>query len=77
MNVVCGYIVISQGYVVSVTTVCDGDGFATLPLPPDSHALYASVPTRRGKPVWGRITVELIPHGLRQAVECYMYNIIM
>ena len=76
-KVVCGYIVNSQGYVESVATVCDGDGFATLPLTPDSHALYASVPTRRGKPVWGRITVELMPHGLRQAVECYMYNIIM
>lgn len=76
-KVVCGYIVNKQGYVESVAIVCDEDGFATLPLTPDSHALYASVPTRRGKPVWGRITVELMPHGLRQAVECYMYNIIM
>ena len=76
-KVVCGYIVNKQGYVESVATVCDKDGFAILPLTPDSHALYASVPTRRGKPVWGRITVELMPHGLRQAVECNIYNIIM
>lgn len=76
-NVVCGYIVNKQGHVESVATVCDKDGFAILPLTPNSHALYASVPTRRGKPVWGRITVELIPRGLQQAVECYMYNIIM
>lgn len=76
-RVVCGYIVDRHGFVESVATVCDRDGYATLPLTPDSHALYASVPTHRGKPQWGRITIVLMPRGMQQAVECYLSNVFM
>lgn len=59
--VVCGYIIDNDGYVESVARLsCDDSGYVVLPLTPRSYALYASVPTRYGKPVWDSITVEFI-----------------
>ena len=55
--VVSGYVVDNRGYVESVATESDEDGYATLPLTLHSHALYASVPMIEGKPVWDAITV--------------------
>lgn len=59
-KVVCGYVINSQGYVESVAAECDNDGYAILPLTSSSHALFASVPMKGGKPVWDCITVQLI-----------------
>ena len=56
-GVVSGYVVDNRGYVESVATESNDDGYATLPLTQYSHALYASVPTIEGKPVWKTITV--------------------
>ena len=60
-DVVCGYIVDKDGNVESVAQQPDDEnGHTTLPLTPRSHALYASIPTKDGKPVWRSITVEFI-----------------
>ncbi len=72
---VCGYVINTQGYVEAVATECDSDGYATLPLTSSSHALFASVPMKSGKPVWESITVQLIkstPHliPLVSEVDC-------
>ncbi len=80
MEVVSGYIVDNQGYVESVAVGPDGDdGYATLPLTPDSHALYASVPLPGGLPLWNNITVKLFP--LRKssdgASDSYASNLYM
>ena len=56
-GVVSGYMVDNRGYVESVATESDEDGYATLPLTQYSHALYASVPLANGEPVWDAITV--------------------
>ena len=56
-GVVSGYVVDNRGYVESVATESDEDGYATLSLTQYSHALYASVPMVEGKPVWETITV--------------------
>ena len=58
--VVSGYVVDNRGYVESVATESDEDGYATLPLTACSHALYASVPMIEGKPVWETITVQFL-----------------
>ena len=76
-DVVCGYIVDNNGYVESVATECDHEGYATLPLTPHSHILYASVPTSRNKPVWERITIELLSRRQKLAMESYVSNIVM
>ena len=59
-GVVSGYVVDNRGYVESVATGSDEDGYATLPLTLHSHALYASVPMVGGKPVWDAITVQFL-----------------
>lgn len=61
-KVVCGYIIDKQGYIESVASIPDDDGYVTLPLTPASHALYASVPLKGGKPVWDSITVEFLSY---------------
>ena len=58
--VVSGYVVDNRGYVESVATESDEDGYATLPLTLHSHALYASVPMIEGNPVWETITVQFL-----------------
>ena len=59
-DVVCGYIVDDNGYVESVASVPDdADGYSVLPLTEKSHALYASVPLKDGKPIWDIVTIEL------------------
>ena len=69
-DVMCGYIVDKDGCIESVARLpCDDSGHAILPLTPRSHALYASVPTKLGKPVWERITVEFILHRRRSIVR--------
>lgn len=56
---VCGYIVDKNGCIESIALEPDNDeGYALLPLTPDSHALFASVPMQGGKPVWESITVQ-------------------
>lgn len=68
-QVVCGYVVDSDGYIESyVSMPADSDGWATLPLTPRSHALYASVPLRKGKPAWTDIKVELIYDSMRTEI---------
>lgn len=57
-GVVSGYVVDNRGYVESVATESNDDGYANLPLTACSHALYASVPMIEGKPVWETITVQ-------------------
>ena len=74
-NVVCGYIVDKQGYIESIATDTDAAGYATLPLTPDSHALYASIPAKSVNPQWGSVTVQFIkskPHlvPLDKKVNC-------
>lgn len=59
-GVVSGFVVDNRGYVESVATVSDRNGFAYLPLTLHSHALYASVPMVEGKPVWETITVQFL-----------------
>ena len=59
-GVVGGYVVDNRGYVESVATESDEDGYATLPLTACSHALYASVPMIEGKPVWETITLHFL-----------------
>ena len=57
---VCGYIVDKNGCIESIALEPGNDeGYALLPLTPDSHALFASVPMLDGKPVWESITVQL------------------
>lgn len=68
-NVVCGYIVDNRGEIESIAYMADDElGNTTLPLTRNSHTLYASVPTKKGKPLWSEITVELCiiePYNLR------------
>ena len=59
-GVVSGYVVDNRGYVESVATESDEDGYASLPLTLYSHALYASVPMVNGGPVWDTITVQFL-----------------
>ena len=59
-EVVCGYVIDKDGYVESfVRMPGDDDGWAVLPITPESHALFASVPLVKGKPAWDDIHVQL------------------
>ena len=60
----------NRGYVESVATESDEDGYATLPLTACSHALYASVPMVEGKPVWDAITVLFLKGESRRLRQC-------
>lgn len=58
-QVVCGYVIDKNGYVESFVRMPGEDGWAILPITPDSHALFASVPLVKGKPAWDDIHVQL------------------
>lgn len=59
-DVVSGYIIDKQGGIESFALSPDTpDGYTTLPLTPNSLALYASVPMEGKRAVWENITVEL------------------
>ena len=69
-HVVCGYVVDKDGYVESFARMPESDdGWAVLPLTPDSHALFASVPLKKGKPVWKDITVQLYGNSMRTEID--------
>lgn len=60
-KVVCGYVVDNKGCIESVATVSENnEGWASLPLTAKSHALYASVPMKGGRPLWEKLFVELL-----------------
>ena len=60
-HVVCGYVIDKEGNIESVATKpYDDKGNAVLPLTSISHALYASVPIKKGELAWNRITVQFV-----------------
>lgn len=69
-DVVCGYVIDKDGYIESFARMpCSSDGWTELPLTSKSHALFASVPLRHGKPVWKNIAVELLCDSMRTGIE--------
>lgn len=64
-DVVCGYVVDKDGKIESVaeTPIVEG-ALVRLPLTPNSHKLYASIPVNDGKPLDDDITIKLFSGGM-------------